>query len=325
MPGHPTDRPTPSGGMSLSVLLAEVTGRLVAAGVASPGPDARALLDHVLGAGVGRRHRLGGNRPDGSGAAQHRPETKHAVDAVDAVDAGTLAELWRAVGRREHREPLEYITGVAYFRGIELAVGSGVFIPRRESEVTAALAIAALDGSTAHRRTGVAVDLGTGCGAIALAIATKVPGSVVYGVEVSPAALEWAALNVATVAPENSRAVLADLSDCLPELDGTVDVVVSNPPYIPVGGVPRDLEVRLHSPEVALYGGEDGLDLVRLVIRTAGRLLGVGGVVVIEHGELQGDEIAAQLRGGGWTHVAHHRDHLGRDRAITARPFSRGG
>jgi release factor glutamine methyltransferase len=112
--------------------------------------------------------------------------------------------------------------------------------------------------------------------------------------------------------------VLGDLADAFTELDGTVDVVISNPPYIPVDAIPRDLEVQLHDPPVALYGGVDGLDVVRTVSRTAARLLHPGGTLVLEHGELQGAAIAALLRSDGWTAVATHRDLLGRDRATTA-------
>jgi release factor glutamine methyltransferase len=112
--------------------------------------------------------------------------------------------------------------------------------------------------------------------------------------------------------------IFIDLADALPELDGTVDVVISNPPYIPTGAIPRDPEVRLFDPEHALYGGEDGLDVVHAVSTTARRLLHPGGTLVLEHGELQGTAIAELLRADGWSAVATHRDLLGRDRATTA-------
>ncbi|HWL01620.1 MAG TPA: peptide chain release factor N(5)-glutamine methyltransferase, partial [Microbacteriaceae bacterium] len=117
---------------------------------------------------------------------------------------------------------------------------------------------------------------------------------------------------------DNLTLVHGDLADALPELDGTVDVVVSNPPYIPTGAIPRDPEVRLHDPELALYGGEDGLEVVRALEATARRLLRPGGVLVIEHGELQGREIARLLADAGWRAVATHPDLVGRPRATTA-------
>jgi release factor glutamine methyltransferase len=162
------------------------------------------------------------------------------------------------------------------------------------------------------------VDLGTGSGAIALAMATEVAHSRVYGVENSPLAWIWTKQNFRVIAPGNATPVFIDLADALPQLDGTVAVVISNPPYIPLGAIPRDPEVRLFDPEHALYGGADGLDVVRTVSTTARRLLHPGGTLVLEHGELQGPAIAALLRDDGWTAVATHKDLLGRDRATTA-------
>jgi release factor glutamine methyltransferase len=164
----------------------------------------------------------------------------------------------------------------------------------------------------------LAVDLGTGSGAIALALATEVPHSRVYGVEVSPRAYVWARQNFRSVGADNATPVFHDLAGALPELDGLVDVVISNPPYIPTGAIPRDPEVRLHDPELALYGGEDGLDVVRQVSQTAARLLHSGGTLVLEHGELQSAAIAELLARDGWRAIAHHRDLTGRDRATTA-------
>ena len=277
----------------LTEVLSEVTTALARAGVPSPVADARALIAHCCGAGA----------------------------AEGAVAPGDLPGLWRAVERRAAREPLEYITGVARFRSLPLAVGPGVFVPRRESEVAAQLAIDELNRSQPHRSTGgpIAVDLGTGSGALALALAVEVPTAAVYGVEVSPAAFVWTERNFRALAPRNARALLGDLSDALPELAGRAQVVVANPPYIPAGAVPRDPEVRLHSPAVALFGGADGLDLIRGVSRTGRRLLRVGGLLVVEHGELQADEIAGLLRADGWSDIAVSQDHLGRDRATAAR------
>ena len=132
------------------------------------------------------------------------------------------------------------------------------------------------------------------------------------------AAFVWTTKNFRESGAENAHPVFADLASALSELDGTVSVVISNPPYIPLGAVPRDAEVRLYDPEHALYGGEDGLDVVRQVSQTARRLLYSGGTLVLEHGELQAEAITALLVGDGWRAVANHRDLLGRDRATTA-------
>jgi release factor glutamine methyltransferase len=219
-------------------------------------------------------------------------------------------------GSRAAREPLQHITGFAPFLSLELAVGPGVFVPRPETEFVTQLAIDALFAVASPAPT--AIDLGTGSGAIALALATEVPHAQVVAVENSPRAFIWARQNAREVNAPNLRLVFADLADAVPELDGTLDVVVSNPPYIPLGAIPRDPEVRLHDPEAALYGGADGLDVVRVISTRAQALLRPGGTLVLEHGELQGDELRALLDADGWRATATHRDLLGRDRATTA-------
>ena len=282
--------------MNLSETLDEAVAALASAGVPNARVDAELLVGHVLGLS--------------RGGVQAKVATQAVMDSDDAVAIARLIE------RRAAREPLQHITGVAPFRNLELAVGPGAFVPRPESELVAQYAIDAL-AATANAKP-VAVDLGTGSGAIALAMATEVPHAVVYGVEVSPLAFIWATENRLRVGAQNCVLVLADLAGALPELDGTVDVVVSNPPYIPVGAVPRDPEVRLFDPELALYGGKDGLDVVRQVSLTAKRLLRPGGQLILEHGELQARSVSQLLGHDGWRAIAHHRDLLGRDRATTA-------
>jgi release factor glutamine methyltransferase len=191
-----------------------------------------------------------------------------------------------------------------------------VFVPRPETESVAQYAIDALRSVASAEPVGV--DLGTGSGAIALAMATEVQHARVYGVEVSPKAYIWTRQNFRAVGAHNATPVFHDLAEALPELDGQVDVVISNPPYIPLLAIPRDPEVRLHDPEIALYGGEDGLDVVRQVSTTALRLLRPGGTLVLEHGELQAAPITALLAEDGWRAISHHRDLTGRDRATTA-------
>lgn len=232
---------------------------------------------------------------------------------VSTVDA---ADIRAFIARRATREPLQHIVGSAPFRSLMLDVGPGVFVPRPETEQMAQVAIDALQAVPAPKP--VAVDLGTGSGAIALALATEVTRAEVWAVENSPDALAWTRRNFEKVGAANAHLVEADLRVALPELDGTVDVVASNPPYVPDGAIPRDAEVRLFDPPAALYGGEDGLDVVREVSRTAWRLLHDGGTVVIEHGELQGEPIRSLLAADGWRAPATHRDWTGRDRTTTA-------
>lgn len=281
---------------AISAVIERATSALAGAGVPSPAVDAELLVGHVLGMS--------------RGAVQAR------AISGGVLDSESLIAVTELVDRRAAREPLQHITGCAAFRSIELAVGPGVFVPRPETEGVAGIAIEALRATASPQP--IAVDLGTGSGAIALAMAVEVPHAVVHGVEVSPLAFVWTRQNFREIAPDNARAVLVDLADALPELDGTVSVVASNPPYIPVDAIPRDPEVRLFDPEIALYGGQDGLDVVRHVSTTARRLLHPGGTLVIEHGELQAAEIAALLTADGWRAVAGHRDLLGRDRATTA-------
>jgi release factor glutamine methyltransferase len=280
--------------MRLRDLVDAAAGRLAAAGVPSPRHDAEALAAHVLG--VDRRDLW---RHD-----EMEPSVERCYDE--------LAE------RRERREPLQHITGVAYFRHLAVAVGPGVFVPRPETEVVAGAAIDEARSIARHgRATPIVVDLGTGSGAIACSIADEVPTARVHAVELAEEALVWAKRNL-----EGSRVHLwaGDLATALPELDGTVDVVVSNPPYIPLNGVPRDPEVRDHDPAPALYAGPDGLDVIRVVERVAARLLRSHGLVVVEHADEQGasaPQIFVESR--HWTDIDDHHDLAGRPRFVTAR------
>ncbi|WP_426515905.1 peptide chain release factor N(5)-glutamine methyltransferase [Diaminobutyricibacter sp. McL0618] len=273
-----------------------VVALLDRAGGPDPAVDAELLIGHVIGEGRGRVQAL--------------------VAMDSAVEPGIRDDVLSLADRRAAREPLQHITGRAPFRSLELAVGPGVFVPRPETEQVAQFAIDALRAVASPEPVGV--DLGTGSGAIALAMATEVPHARVVAVENSPEAFVWARRNVDESGASNARVVFVDLADALPELDGMVDVVISNPPYIPADAIPRDPEVRLFDPEHALYGGADGLDIVRAVSQTALRLLRPGGTLVIEHGELQGAQIRALLAADGWRASATHRDFTTRDRATTA-------
>jgi release factor glutamine methyltransferase len=289
--------PTP-----LSEILALGTAQLSDAGVAD------ALVDTELLAGFA----LGMSR----GSVQAGAATGRVIDDEQVENIQTLFD------RRAKREPLQHITGRAPFRHLELRVGPGVFVPRPETEWVTQIALDELHASHEPERDGApvrVVDLCTGSGAIALAVASERPTVTVWGVEKSEAAFAWAQKNVAALGVSNVSLDLADAANALPELEGSVSVVISNPPYIPRSAVPRDAEVHLFDPELALYGGDDGLDVVRSVSKTAFRLLKPGGLVVIEHGEFQAGEIQAILTADGFADVRSHQDFTERDRATTAR------
>lgn len=243
---------------------------------------------------------------------------RSALRTVDRLDDGAVSRFRAASHRREEREPLQHITGTAAFRYVELAVGPGVFVPRPETEVVAGRAIELAQAVAAEGRTPVVVDLCTGSGAIAVAVVDEVPTATVHAVELGESALVWARRNV-----EGTGVVLhaGDATTALTELDGTVDVVVSNPPYIPADGLIRDREVLVHDPGLALWGsGPDGLDVVRAVAIRAQALLRPGGWFVVEHADVQGAAVPASLREqGGWSDVADHPDLAGRDRYTVAR------
>lgn len=282
--------------LALDTLRLQVIATLSAAGITDPDVDAELLLGHVLGLGRGEvRARLIVN------------------DLVSDENAHLIRGL---TSRRAAREPLQHILGVAWFRSLTLEVGPGVFVPRPETEQLAQMAIDAL--RVLAEPSPIGVDLGTGSGAIALAMATEVPHARVFAVEKSLEAMPWTRKNFANLGADNATLVQGDLADAFPELNGTVAVVASNPPYIPNAAIPRDLEVQLHDPHLALYGGEDGLDVVRLVSQTGLRLARSGGALMMEHGELQGEDIRNILITDGWRAAATHRDLLGRDRYTSA-------
>lgn len=266
--------------------------RLSEAGIASAESDALLLLAHALGVSVGDARKamvLGGEAP---------PAYEE------------LVEL------RASRLPLQHLTGRAGFRRLELRVGPGVFVPRPETEFVAGLAIKA---ARAAGESPVVVDLCTGSGAIALAVKDEVPTADVYAVELGEDAHAWAAQNRSATGLDITL-VHGDATTAFPELEGQVDVVVSNPPYIPVGMVPVDPEVRDHDPGLALYGGSaDGLSIPLAVAARASALLHPGGVLVMEHADTQGESLPAALaRTGLWRDIADHEDLTGRPRATVA-------
>jgi release factor glutamine methyltransferase len=223
-----------------------------------------------------------------------------------------------SLARRAAGEPLQHIVGTAAFRHVEVSVGPGVFIPRPETELLAGWGIERLQALKSAGRHPVLVDLCTGSGAIAKAVADEAPWAVVHAVELSEEALAYAGRNLEGTGVD-LRA--GDAADAFPDLDGTVDVVLANPPYIPVGEYESVAqEVREHDPPMALWSGEDGLDTVRVVERTAARLLRAGGEVGCEHADSQGERVPAVfVQAGRWRDVRDHADLAGRPRFTTAR------
>lgn len=280
--------------ITLAALVRAATQQLADVGVPDPLVDAEMLAGHALG--------------------RRRGEVQAGIIRGDDVDGATAAAMERLVSRRAAREPLQHITGAAAFRHLELAVGPGVFVPRPETETVVQYAIDAL--LSAAEPSPIGIDLGTGSGAIALAMATEVPHARVFAAEISETAHAWASRNIAGV--DNLTLVLSDLGRAFPELDGTATVVISNPPYVPDAAIPRDPEVRLFDPALALYGGADGLDIVRTLSFRALGLLHSGGLLVVEHGELQGASVRDILVADGWRGAATHRDLTLRDRTTTA-------
>ena len=325
----------------MSLLLDEIAlaaARLAEAGVESPRAEAELIAAHVHGV---RRTEL------------------HTVP-----DASFDARFWEGIGRRAAREPLQHITGRAYFRYLELEVGPGVFVPRPETEVMTGWAIDRLREMDVAEP--VVVDLGTGSGAIALAIAQEVPRARAHAVEADPIARGWTEKNVARVAsaaPYTRGRVTLHSADftgadftgadftgadftgadftgadftgaeftgahfarpgvaapgALSELVGKADLVISNPPYIPLGAtVPP--EVGEYDPPAALWSGADGLDAIRAVERAARRLLRPGGMVAVEHGAPQGAAVYwVFCEEAGWRDTRNHKDLARRDRFVTA-------
>lgn len=288
-----------TGPIRLRSALTQATATLTEAGVDSAEHDARALAVSVLGLA--------------------RPSDLLLVDELDPQQSEQFSAL---VGRRAARVPLQHLVGSVGFRYLELEVGPGVFIPRPETESVVQWALDAVRAQGWNDP--LCVDLCTGSGTMALALANELPGAVVHAVELDEAALAWARRNAQNRVKAGDPEVylhLDSVETCLPGCDGTVDLVVSNPPYIPtLEAHISDPEVLEHDPALALWGGPDGLSVIRLVEQAARRLLKPGGLVVVEHDDSQGLSAPAVFtQAGGWAEVADHRDYADRDRFVTAR------
>lgn len=263
-------------------LMYDAQRRLTAAGVASPKADAAWLMSWVV------------------------EVPRNRLILQDELTPDQRLTFEKALARRLSRIPLQHITGTAAFRRIDLSVGPGVFIPRPETELVAEAAIRA----AREVDQPVVVDLCAGSGAIGISAAIEVPGSTVHLVELDDGAVQWTERNArdhaAAIAAAGSSVqvihgdsgTVADPGGPLARLVGVVDVVVSNPPYIPDSMIPRETEVRDHDPAFALFGGPSGLDVVEKVTRTAALLLRPGGLFVVEHADVQGpDGVAGGVPG----------------------------
>ncbi|OLF08205.1 protein-(glutamine-N5) methyltransferase, release factor-specific [Actinophytocola xinjiangensis] len=280
----------------LRVVLRQAQRVLARAGVASPRVDAELIAAHVLDVDRGR------------------------LPLVGPLDDRTVARIDGLVARRATRVPLQHLLGHAAFGPLTLAVGPGVFVPRPETELLHEWGLAALRGVSEP----LVVDLCTGSGALALALAAARRDATVHAVELDPDALAWARRNAEERAADGDRPVVLHAGDVtdptlLADLDGRVDLVVCNPPYVPLA-TPVPPEVAGHDPARAVFGGEDGLSVIPHVVRTAARLLRPGGAFAMEHDDTHRDQVLALLAArGGFTGGTALDDLTGRPRFVTAR------
>lgn len=280
----------------LRLAILEATRMLEAAGVASPRVDAEILAAHVVGVERGR------------------------LLLQPLVDPPVVEALRRLVIRRAAREPLQHLLGTAVLGPVEVAVGPGVFTPRPETELLLEWGLRAV----ADVSTPLVVDLCTGSGALALGVAAARPDAVVHAVEADPGALTWAQRNIsdhvaAGGTPVTLHAADVRWTDLLVELESRVDLVLCNPPYVP-DGTPLPPEVTEWDPPGAVFGGPDGLEIIRAVIATSAGLLRYGGHLAVEHDDTHGDVVPALLRRRRvLTDVEEHHDLAGRPRFATAR------
>lgn len=290
-------------------LIAAAAERFAAAGIETPRVDAELLMCEALQCSRGQ------------------------LIVRDVVSADEALRFEALVARREERVPLQHVVGRAAFRRIEVEIGPGVLTPRPETELLVEAALRHLAAGRAVGERARVVDLCSGSAAMTVSIALEAGDVDVVGLEFVEPAYEWGrrtgeAFAVGIAAAGSTLDLRrGDVVGCekreLADLVGTVAVVVSNPPYIPTWAVPRDPEVHLHEPAEALYGGEDGMQFVGAVVDAGRALLKSGGLLVIEHGDVQGEEgdvsVPRMVRElGGFVSVADHLDLAGRPRYTTA-------
>jgi release factor glutamine methyltransferase len=285
-------------------LLQQAASELREVGVSSAEQEARQLLAYAAGVELAR------------------------LPLLDAVEDAQAAYFEVLIKKRARRIPLQHLTGRAHFRYLEVEVGPGVFVPRPETEVMTGWAIeqlrpmvyAVAGGESRHLP--VVVELGTGSGAVAKSIALELTGTRVHAVELSEEAAAYAARNLADTTVELH---VQDMIGALPELSGSVDLVIANPPYIPLEAFESVLpEVRDYDPPLALFSGDDGLDAIKVVAAEAARLLRPAGLLCVEHADVQGESAQQVLvRHGAFAGVRDHLDLNGRPRFVTAVRMSR--
>jgi release factor glutamine methyltransferase len=279
--------------MQIKALISDGKAQIETAGYSTV--DAEILLAHLLGL---TRMEL------------HNPIALERALAEVTDESAIVDGYAELVKRRCNHEPVQYLTGTAGFRNLDLAVGPGVLVPRPETEglVEEVLKhIANLPGPVS------VIDLGAGSGAMAISIATEAPNTHVIAVEKSAEAIEWLKQNVAFY-DESIRIVQGDVSDVLEGVK--CDVVVANPPYVP-DSQPLPKDVANFEPAIALFGGSDGLELPQRFISAAARLLKTGGLLAIEHTETQSAAIA-KLLSADFNQIALHQDLTGRPRWTSA-------
>lgn len=272
---------------------------LAAAGVPSPEHDARELAAFVLG------------------------EPRYPVFEPESLPDGFAEGFDAVVARRVAREPLQHILGHTSFRHVTLTVDPAVFVPRPETEVVAGIAIDEAARLAGEGVDPLVVDLCSGSGAIAASVDVEIPGARVVAMDASADAVRLTRANMVAAGALEPRVEHGDVADpaILADLNGSVDVVVSNPPYIPPGAIPRDPEVRDYDPALALFGGgPDGLEVPRAVIAAAARLLRPGGLFVMEHADVQGAQVREVAEASGaFEQIETRQDLTGRDRMVVAR------
>jgi len=274
-------------------VLRDAADRLRTAGVESPEADARTLLAYACGIEPAR------------------------IPLLDALDDEAVSVFEGLVTSRAARVPLQHLTGRAYFRHVELEVGPGVFVPRPETEVMTGWAVDALRPMIAQGGRPRVVELCAGSGAISLALVSELTFLDVYAVELSAEAAAYARRNLADTLVE---LYVGDMADALHVLDGQVDLLIANPPYIPLDAYASVTpEVRDHDPLPALFSGDDGLDAIRVVTDVATRLLRPGGLLCFEHADAQGESAPAVVtQSRAFTGIRDHLDLAGRPRFVTA-------
>ena len=279
--------------MQIKALISDGKAQIEAAGYSSV--DAEILFAHLLGL---TRMEL------------HNPIALERALAEISDESAIVDGYAQLVKRRCNHEPVQYLTGTAGFRNLDLAVGPGVLVPRPETEGLVEEVLKHIANSPGPVSV---IDLGAGSGAMAISIATEAPNTHVIAVEKSPEAIEWLKQNVAFY-DESIRIVQGDVADVLEGVK--CDVVVANPPYVP-DSQPLPKDVATFEPAIALFGGSDGLEIPKRFIAAAARLLKVGGLLAIEHTETQG-ELIANLLSNDFTQISLHLDLTGRPRWTSA-------